>query len=429
MIAALMSLAFVPPNVSGPVARDDPPAKTVGLQLAFCQVLVNGARYSRVGLVGRDAVGRRARAGSGREARVGVVAGGGCVGGAPYGPRAWRAVSPAPLWRSSNVHGAAGAWRREAADDAAVGARPVQRRVVLEVVQVRLVGGRVEPAGAAQHLAGLGVDEQRPGERLGAVVDDVDLEAAAGAAGGRDRDLADLLELAEALDLQLAEAGREAATESRRRPVDAGGGAARSQACWAFSARSPVDGAGRGERRGGVGDAAARDADGEQAAARGRQVAEALGRSVTTWASVPSSAGVDDRARRPAAERRKSAALRRTNSRAAASRRARGAPPRASRARGTCCAEPRSGSTSRAHRRAGRGALGGVGSTAPRWSNASRLGAWSWICRTRRGGGGRHQRSSDQEHRHRELPHALRASLDGTCARLDRDRRAPVGRR
>ena len=68
-------------------------------------------------------------------------------------------------WRSSNVHGAAGAAAgREAADDPAVGAR---RRssggLFVKYFQFGWSAARVEPVDAAQHGAGLGVDEHGPG--------------------------------------------------------------------------------------------------------------------------------------------------------------------------------------------------------------------------------------------------------------------------
>ena len=44
MTAALTSLAFVPPKVSGPVAGTIPPAKLEGLQRLVCQAFVNGAK-------------------------------------------------------------------------------------------------------------------------------------------------------------------------------------------------------------------------------------------------------------------------------------------------------------------------------------------------------------------------------------------------
>ena len=102
-------------------------------------------------------------------------------------PRLRRA--PSSLRRSSNVHGAAGALPdgKQPMMRRSVPA-PLERRVVREVLPVRLVGGRVEAVDAAQHGAGLGVDEHGPGHRDAAVVDDVGLERAAEAvAGGRPR--------------------------------------------------------------------------------------------------------------------------------------------------------------------------------------------------------------------------------------------------
>ncbi len=43
MTAALTSLAFVPPKVSGPDAGTIPPLKTDGSHLALFQALLNGA--------------------------------------------------------------------------------------------------------------------------------------------------------------------------------------------------------------------------------------------------------------------------------------------------------------------------------------------------------------------------------------------------
>ena len=50
MIAALMSLASVPPKVFGPVAPGGGLTKFDGSQSLVCQAFVNGERYSRVGL-------------------------------------------------------------------------------------------------------------------------------------------------------------------------------------------------------------------------------------------------------------------------------------------------------------------------------------------------------------------------------------------
>src|SRR5688500_11134628 len=101
MIAALMSLALVPPNVLGPVAGTIPPAKTLGLQRAFCQEFVNGARQSRVGLLGRTT--RSGAGASGLRAERPVSA----LLPVVLLARSHAAGVAASLWRSSNVHGAA----------------------------------------------------------------------------------------------------------------------------------------------------------------------------------------------------------------------------------------------------------------------------------------------------------------------------------
>src|SRR5215211_1526274 len=108
MTAALTSLAFVPPKVSGPVAGTMPPAKFAGLHLLVCQTFVNGAEYSRVGLVGRTprsgpgVSGLKAE--SAASALLPLVVN---VGAAPAMTSHGNGVAAA-LWRSSNVQGAAG---------------------------------------------------------------------------------------------------------------------------------------------------------------------------------------------------------------------------------------------------------------------------------------------------------------------------------
>ncbi len=108
-IAALTSLAFVPPKVSGPVAGTMPPAKFDGLHLLVCHALVNGERYSRVGLAGRTPRSGPGVSGLSADSAVSallpvVVP----VGAAPAITSHGCGVAPA-VWRSSNVHGAAGA--------------------------------------------------------------------------------------------------------------------------------------------------------------------------------------------------------------------------------------------------------------------------------------------------------------------------------
>src|SRR5215218_7081218 len=108
MTAALASLAFVPPKVSGPVAGTMPPAKFAGLHLLVCHTFVNGARYSRVGLVGRTprsgpgVSGLKAE--SAASALLALVV---RVGAAPATTSQGNGVAAA-LWRSSNVQGAGG---------------------------------------------------------------------------------------------------------------------------------------------------------------------------------------------------------------------------------------------------------------------------------------------------------------------------------
>src|SRR5215203_2978978 len=105
--AAFTSLALAPPKVSGPVPGFGV-AKFAGLHLLVCQMFVNGAEYSRVGLVGlaRPTSGVNGlKADRPASALLPVVVKVGS-GAPPTTSQGW-GVAPA-VWRSSNVQGAAG---------------------------------------------------------------------------------------------------------------------------------------------------------------------------------------------------------------------------------------------------------------------------------------------------------------------------------